>query len=333
MAERRKVSRAKLAVMVGGVAIVAAALIVFAVMRGGPSDDQFSIRGVLPLTDGSLLLVERAGMSNDTYDRGRLRVVSREGRELRRSKTVKSALVGHGVAADHVWVTSHDDGLEAWRVSDLAPVPGGAAAIEGHPMLSRKRNVVGLTGDAVVVRAADHRHYTITGTYAIAKQPEDFAYRAIAARSGSVDMFPLTVETGTGHLRAGTSLPRDLDLVHPRAVLELDPGAVLATGKDFEGVGNSAIVGRVENGAMAWSIAARDLIGPHDLGRDAIYTYKLAELRDGLLWLVAEAAVWHQPRSDSSSRTRGHGEYAQQIASIDPKTGAIRSSHRITNAP
>jgi hypothetical protein len=329
----RKISRKRLAVALGIAAVVAGVVIVLALKLGHATDENYTIRGVLPQPDGALLLVERAGVGNNTYDRGRLRQVTRDGVEVRRSTAMKSALVVHGIVGGHVWLTSHERGLEAWRLTDLAPAPG-AKAIAAHAMLSRKRNVVGLTDDAVVVRAADDKLYTITSSYAIAQQPKGFVYRAVAPRSESVDMLPLAVEDGRAHVRLGAPRLNDTDLVKPSAVLELDPtlppeaAAILAQSIDFEGAGNSAIVSRVEGGKVRWSITARDVLGAHGLGRNAGLSFKLAELREGSLWLVAEAGMWYRPRRDST-RSRGHGEYVHQIVNVDVATGAIRSSHRI----
>ena len=320
--------------MVAVALVLSGAAAMFAILTGGNSDENYTIRGVMPLADGTLLLVERAGMANNTYDRGRLRVIGRDGKELRRSETVKSALVVHGVAGDHVWATSHDGGLQAWRLSDLAPTAGATAAIAAHPMLSRKRSVVGVTDSAVVVRGADDKLYTITSSYQIAKHSKELPYRSIAARSTSVDLFPIA-----GDMPRPFSRPlglRDTELVKPAVLLRLDGGtsdeqvAALVHSVDFAGAGSSAIVSRVEPPRIVWSVSARELVGAHDLGKNAGYRIAFAELRESSLWLIAEANVWHDPAPDtSSSRNRGYGEYAVRLAQIDPATGAIRAVHRV----
>lgn len=345
MARRGKPSRRAIvgsliaaAVVVAGVAV---AVLGFGV--GGPSARNYSIRGVMALGDGTLLVIERAGMLDSSYDRGRLRVIDRDGREVRRGDAVEAAIVGHGVVDGHVWVTTSGGGLEAWRLGDLRPVPGAKAALAAHPMVGRTATVQGLTGDAVVVRAADDALYTITPSYEITKQPKDLDYRAVPARSRSVDQY--AAFGGGAHVRfaggvseAGDTVTHvDLgqaDLVRPSAVLEEGgrplhhDGAALAHSLDFQGLGNSAIVSRVDAPArLRWSRPLRDLFEPGEAHRDAAYRLVFADIHDGALWVVAEGG-WMPPSAGDRNR-RKRGEYAARIASIDLETGEVRTNARV----
>jgi hypothetical protein len=318
-------------------ALIVGAIVLASQLLDKPSDRRTSVRGVFPLADGTLLFVEREGFSDSTYDRGRLRVIGRDGRELRRSAPVEMAFAVHGLAGDHVWLRSHGGGLEAWSLASLAPRPGARAAIEAHPMLARKLAVEGLSGDAIVARAADDALYTIApASYAITKQPKGFEFtRVWSPGGGTNDAFPIN-DTGVLPEAGGqkvvlddTELVRPAPIVGPgNARLAVDRG-LLVHSVDFLGASNSGIVSRVDAPAtVRWSLSMRTVIGPNDLGKDAGYRLAFAELKEGALWIVAEGNVWYTARPDADN-SRGHGEYVIRLAEVDPANGAVRAVHTI----
>jgi len=313
--------------------IVLGALIVVGVIAlvvfGGRSDEDYSLRRVVPLASGELLLVERSGFDNNTLDHARLRVVGRDGTVVRTSDGIKGAYRVYARTGDRVWGSTHADGLHMRGVADLAVVPGTKEAIAGHDMLAPGDHVLGTHDGAIVVKGADQRYYTIDNDNKIERHGKDMEF----------DPLPKTDED-TARIVGGHAADigghfvdlSKLDLVDPKFLVDAsaepmhapDDAGVFVYSVDRRGKGSSAMVSLLDKqGKLRWTVAARDLMNVQFDGKPG-YRVVWAQMHDDRLWLALEVNLWMY-----DSEYGGYGQYEVHLAVLDPATGDTVQTHPI----
>jgi hypothetical protein len=308
--------------VVVGLCALASVLVFGAFMwLGRTTEANWGIESAFALADGNLLLVERAGLDNSTYDSGRLRIVSRSGQELRRSQEVEMAMKPHAVVDGGVWVDTHEGGLELWTLSELTPRAGAKAALAGAPALANRRQIHGAHEGKLVLTGGDDRHYTIDSGYVVEQQPKGF-HRTLP------EGVPLA-------LVESVALDRT-DLVRPRPLLAPAGGpltvgdgkALVVVSSAQDGSARTTTLSRVDTGGLVrWSVTAEQLATPHELG-DAAYSFPLVDVADGVVFVIAQATSLRSSSSDEGS-SRTWAEHEVRLVDLDPEDGRVLSSRSI----
>jgi len=309
-------------------ALVVAGVIAL-VMFGGRSDADYSLRRVVPLDSGELLLVERNGFENNTLDRARLRVVGRDGTVARSSDDIKGAYRVYDRTGDRIWGSTYADGLHMRRITDLTVVPGTKEAIAGHDMLAPGDPVLGTRGDAVVVKGADQRYYTIDINNNIKRHDKDLEF----SRLPKTDEDTARIVGGPAADVGGSYVDlTKLDLVDPKFLVDAsaqplrgpNDAGLLVDSVDRRGKGGSAMVSLLtKQGELSWTVAARDLMNVQFDGKPG-YRVVWTEMHDGALWLALEVNLWTY-----DSEYGGYGQYEVHLVTLDPATGEVVQAHPI----
>lgn len=254
-------------------AVLAALAAIFFIARGITSNEEhYQVRRVVPLPSGELMLVERMGMENNTSDRARLVRVDRSGTVMQIGEDVRGALRFLALTGDRAWFQSYDEGLHQRTVTDLEIVDGTKAALDAHSMLAKGFDVQGTSGDALVLKGRDGKHYTLDPSHRIEQHGRDFDFARLPPRESQNPDFGRVAEGVVARVGGQPVALGRVDLLKPKTVLDQtsgepltleDPPSALAYSIDFDGNGGSAILSRVHAGpGIGWSVVARDAVGP-----------------------------------------------------------------------
>jgi hypothetical protein len=308
-----------LLVALAALAAVAAGVVFW--LLGRTTEENWGIEAAYALADGNVLLIERAGLNNSSYDDARLRIVARSGHELRRSETIDQAVRPYGVVDGGIWIDTVDGGLELWTLSELAPRPGAKAAFASVPVLVQRREFKGTSGGVLALIGNDGRHYTVDSGYAIERQDKGFEPHL---PSGA----PVALVAAVALDRTELVQPRVVSASSGDAILLPNAKSLLVTSTGLDGT--EATLSRVDEGGLVrWSVTARQLVGATELD-EPFFGFVLIELADRTVFAIAQGTSIQTTRSEDSART--WGEHQIRLADIDVEDGRVLGTRPIIAA-
>jgi len=313
---RRKPLPTPLAVALAALAAVVLSVVFW--LLGRTTEENWGIEAAYALADGSILVIERAGLDNGNADDARLRIVARDGHELRRSAEIEGAVRPYGVVDGAVWIESTAGGLELWTLQDLAPRPGAKAAFASVPVLVQRREFKGTAGGVLAVIGNDGRHYTVDRAYAIERQAKDFRPELPkGAAKALVDAVAID-RTELVQARVAATSSGDAIVIPGRT-------AFLVTSTGMQGT--EATLSRVDEGGLVrWSVTAQQLVGANEL-KNPNYNFVLVDLTDRTVFAIAQATSILTSLGGDITRT--WGEYEIRLCDIDLEDGRVLGTRPI----
>lgn len=291
----------------------------------GEGGSPWSVRRVVPLAGGDLLLVERRGLDESTMDSARLRRLAPDG-EVRASVVDdrRGALTVHALVDDVLWAESPGRGLHVRSAATLEPIASLRDALASHRALSRGHEAIGVLRDRLVLRAGDRSAHALALDGALDELPNDDLplEPLLPADPSERDRARLSV-------RGSMSTSGPAELGEAERIIDARTGHPLHLGADAAlvrrrepGERGGDVLARVRGGRVEWQLGAAQLV------LDGRASCRVAGVMQdaGELALIVEAESWRAPYEG-----RPYPVYDARLVRIDARSGEVLRARSLTS--